>query len=96
MFKEILLQELLEFSYKKRQFTKEEFLIHLWFKYRYTISFETILRKIRTLRKQGFLEIRKVPIKEWGIGYRAILIPKRRTIEAYLRRKPKQIELIKS
>ena len=45
---EQLLREILDYVEKKHKayFTKEEFLIHLWYKYG-NIRFESIIRKLR-------------------------------------------------
>jgi len=85
MYKEQLLREILEFVERKGKlyFTKEELLIHLWYKYR-NIKFESILRKLRKLKKEGFLVERKVECSEWGIGYAVLYYPLKNKIRAYL------------
>ena len=86
MFKEQLLREILDYVEKKHKvyFTKEEFLIHLWYKYR-NIRFETIIVQLRKLARQGFLSKARKPIPEWGFHY-IVYYPNRNKIRAYLAR----------
>jgi len=91
VFKEQLLREILDYVEKKRKvyFTKEEFLIHLWYKYR-NIRFETIIVQLRQLAREGFLIKSKRPIPEWGFTYYIVYYPVRSRIKAYLLRLEKQ------
>jgi len=87
MFKEQLLREILDYVEKKRKvwFTKEEFLIHLWYKYK-NIRFETIIVQLRKLAREGFLIKSKRPIPEWGFTYYIVYYAVRSGIKAYLLR----------
>ena len=92
MYKEQLLREILDYVEKKGKlyFTKEELLIHLWYKYR-NIKFESILRKLRKLKKEGFLVEKKVECNEWGIGYIVLYYPLKSKIRAYLNSKSRTL-----
>jgi len=100
VFKEQLLKEILEFVEKKRKlyFTKEEFLIHLWYKYNVlkqgngTIRFESIIVQLRRLAREGFLSKSKRPIPEWGFTYYIVYYPNRSKIRAYLMRHKRRKE----
>jgi len=87
VFKEKLLREILEFMEKKRKFwfTKEEFLIYLYYKYR-RIRFETIIVQLRKLAREGFLSKKRVQIPEWGFCYYIIYYVNRNKIKSYLLR----------
>jgi len=86
VYKEQLLREILDYVEKKGKlyFTKEELLIHLWYKYRNGIKFESILRKLRRLRKEGFLIDKRIQCSEWGVGYIVVYYPLKNKIRAYL------------
>jgi len=91
MFKEELLKEILDFVEKKNKyfFTKEELLVHLYYKYRLqgktnSLSFESIIRKLRKLAQEGFLLKKYKEVEEWGFTKRVVYYPVKTRIKSYL------------
>ena len=91
MFKEDLLKEILNYCERKGKFffTYEEFLVFLFHKYGYRVSFGSVMRKLRKLARQGFLIRKKVPLKEWGIGQKVYFFPQRAKIRIWLKKRNK-------
>jgi len=88
MFKEHLLREILRYVEQKRKlyFTYEEFLVYLYYRYRGNgISFGSIMRKLRTLAKQGYLYRKYITDKEWGFTRKVVFYANLPAIRATLR-----------
>lgn len=87
MMKEELLKLILEFVERKGKmwFSRDEFLVWLWFRKR-NISFESVSRKLRLLARQGFLAKRYVRVEEWGFARKVYYFPIKYNIYKYLMR----------